>query len=358
VTVRVDVHSGAAALAFEAQARNHGLYLPACQTPRWAQIHGSSDFVLMASMNAKGIPEQLTGVAVLPSRALARHGIYRVERLAAGSADHDEALFRALVATVTSNKRCLRLVVELFERADDARMRMADTLSALGFRRVSEPRMYERTVALDVGPSVDATFAGLDKTARRHIRAPAKRGFEVRPVTDVALASRVEAIVAETFNRTGGAYRPLPWDAIIEWSIKAPSVSRIVGLFDGADASAAGLIAVAWGCNHGSHVTYEVGAGTRKPELGSMPVSYAPLWHLIEWAHGLPGVSWFDLGGATTGRDDDPLRGNLEFKRYFSERIIDVAQEWHFEPHPTRAAVAAIMSRGARSLTRLLGRGS
>jgi lipid II:glycine glycyltransferase (peptidoglycan interpeptide bridge formation enzyme) len=215
--------------------------------------------------------------------------------------------------------------------------------------------MYERTVALDLDGTEEEIFARIDKTARRHVRAPAKRGLELRPVTDMAFAQRIQALMQETFSRTGGVLHQLPWDRIVAWSLAEPRVSRVVGLFDPRTEGSDALISMAWGCAHGDYVTYEAGAGVRRADLGSTPVNYAPLWDLISWAKRDVGARWFDFGGASAGDEHDVLAGNLDFKRYFSEQIIPVADEWVLEPHVLRARLARAASAAA-SLARRLRR--
>jgi hypothetical protein len=296
-----------------------------------------------------GTPRRALGASISPSRALPGHRIYRVERLGAGgSSREDVALLRAFAGVVRGDSRCLRAVVEILERESGGRAMLGETLRELGFSRVSPPRMYARTIALDLAGPEDELFASLDKTARRHVRAPAKKGLELRLIADVRYAPRIEVLLEQTFRRTEGDLQRLPWDRIIEWSVEEPRVSRVIGLFDPATEGPESLISMAWGCAQGEYACYEAGAGVRRPDLGSLPVSYAPLWDLITWARRDTGATWFDLGGASSGDADDSLAGNVEFKRYFSQQVIDVGEEWQLEPHAGRATLARAIAATAR----------
>jgi lipid II:glycine glycyltransferase (peptidoglycan interpeptide bridge formation enzyme) len=49
------------------------------------------------------------------------------------------------------------------------------------------------------------------------------------------------------------------------------------------------------------------------------------------------------LGGISNGGDGDPYAGITTFKRQFSKEILEVAEEWIFEPRPFRAAITRIV---------------
>src|SRR5262249_28280141 len=153
-----------------------------------------------------------------------------------------------------------------------------------------------------------------------------KRGLEVRPITEVSLATRL----VELTHRSGSIDSPRPWAQIIRLSASNPEVSRIVGLFDTRHAEPDALLAFAWGCLHGSYVSYEDGARARSSELGDYSLGSAPLWDLIVWANEQTDASWFDLGGITT--DAAGAVVGSELKRYFSRAVIDVGEDWSLEP--------------------------
>jgi hypothetical protein len=333
----------------ERELARAGIALPFGQTTRWAQITRRGDGVLLIARDDAGNSVGALGALHLPNRSLPGHRTYRVERLAACSSPAVDALLVGELSELARNdRRCLAVIVELFERNDADRERLAELLRAQGFHRTSQPRTYERTVAMELVGSEEELFAKLARSARRNVREPAKRGLDLRPLTDSGLADRVHYLVTETFARTGGVAPRLPWADIIAWSTEEPRVSRMVGLFDGRTAGDHGLIAMAWGTANGRYATYELGASVRVPDLKNVPLNYALLWDLICWARRDTNASWFDLGGASSGADDDPLAGNLDFKRYFSQEIIPVGEEWHLEPHPLRAKVARAVGAVAR----------
>jgi len=243
------------------------------------------------------------------------------------------------------------MTFELFERDHEARARMGQLLSGRGYSK-RLPRSYTHTLALDLSPGSDALFSQLDAKVRRNVRAPAKRGLEIRAVTDVGLAHRLDALMTDTLGRAHAHPIHLPWDMIVRLSAQYPNRSRISGLFDPAVPGPEGLISFAWGAWHGSYATYEAGASVRRPDLGRTPLAYALVWDLIAWASGTH-ANWFDFGGVSVEpirTPDDPFGGISEFKRYFCENTVDIGEAWVLEPRPVRASIARAVSAVARQL--------
>jgi hypothetical protein len=144
------------------------------------------------------------------------------------------------------------------------------------------------------------------------------------------------------------------WPAVLAATRADPGLSRVVGLFRTDVEGDAALLAYTWGRHHGDHAEYHVGASTRDPAIRT-PLAYPLMWELITWAR-RTGARWFDLGGVTAGGGDDPLGGISDFKRYFSERVEEVGEEWELEPHAARAALARAIGRGVAWVSRLRAR--
>jgi hypothetical protein len=335
---------------------DRGVVTPVPQRADWQQANGYADTVLLVVRENNDVPVGLIGAGITTSRALPGHRIYRVERFSScGSERADREMLSALTSLARRDPVCLRVVIEVFERDAQARLRICRRLAKLGFTRSPSPRNYKNTLALDLGRSTDEIFAGLHRTARRHIRAPGKRGLELHPITDPAFAPRLDALIRETYDRTHTPPDAKPWRRVIELSATNPTVSRVIGLFDGGGRTPENLVAFAWGCAHGSHVTYEAGASCRRPELGSTSLGYAPLWDLIVWAREHTSATWFDLGGVKGGLEahGGELDGVSEFKRYFSRESVDVGDEWMMEPLRARAALARAISAAASWVLRV-----
>lgn len=343
---------GAAREATEKTLAQLGVVLPVPQTAGWLRAVGCHDSSLVVSVAADGRPDAAVGIGIGRTRSLPGHVVHRVQRLAAtDNVDRDATLLAALSEAARDDLRCIRLHLELFERDGERRARLGDSLRALGFVKAATPTAYVRTPSLDLGPSADELFAKCTTSARRNVRAPEKRGLRLSALHEPVYAERLQALMHEVFERTGGTTRSLPWSTILEMSAGSPERSRIIGLFAPDGSGPDGLLAFAWGCVNGDYVTYEAGASTRQHELGNLALAYAPLWDLISWAKRI-GARWFDFGGVSTPDashlHEDPLAGISDFKRFFCERVVEGGEDWILEPRPLRALLARAVRAAAK----------
>ena len=335
----------------EQQLASNGVVLPTPQTAQWLVGVGCNDSKLLTTFDCDGHVSGALGVGIGRSRSLPGHVIYRVPRLAAcREASAETMLLEGLAQIARRDPRCIRLHIELFEPDPELRARLSKTLQELGFVKAAEPTAYAYTPYLDLGPSEDELFAKCASSARRNVRAPAKRGLYLATVTDPSYAARLQALMNEVFERTGGTTRDLPWTTILEMSAASPERSRIIGLYAPNETGPEGLVAFSWGCVNGNYVTYEAGASTRSRDLGNLALAYAPLWDLIAWAK-RSGARWFDFGGVPSPKvsstSEDPLAGIADFKRFFCERIVEGGEDWILEPKPVRAFLARAVRAAA-----------
>ncbi len=352
---RVDGFS-AARDAAERMLSENGVVLPVPQLARWQRAHRTSDSVLLVVEDARSVVIGALSAAISWSRALPGHRIYRVERFASVSAAADAALAAELGRIARRDPLCLRLVVEIFEADADARNRLRAEIERQGFVRTGTSRRYTRTFAVDLHGTEEELYARLNKTVRKNVTLAAKKGLELRPITDPRFASRIASLVGEAFRRTNAVASARPWAQIILLSASNPQQSRILGLFDPKTDGEDSLVSVAWGCAHGPYATYEAGASVRRPDLKTVPLGFAPLWELIAWARRETAAGWFDLGGGPSAEDHDERPGITAFKRHFSDNLVEVGEEWQLEPHRVRSSLARTFAKWARGTTRLLAR--
>jgi lipid II:glycine glycyltransferase (peptidoglycan interpeptide bridge formation enzyme) len=286
-----------------------------------------------------------------PSRALPAHRLLSAVRLGEPSGGLDASALDAGIAAVAALARrersILRVTVQTFTLDAESRAHTSEALRRHGFRSVATTRSYERTLVLDLRPDENALLAGFHYNARRRIRNVAKFPVRVTTAGSVSLAPRLQELAEETHFRTGGESQQIDWASHIRMSAEAPHLSRIAILERTDRGGPDAVLAFAWGCMHGRVAEYSESGSTRPDDM-KVSTSYALMWDLIAWAR-RSGAEIFDLGGVTQGaaNSDDPLGGISDFKRFFSERELEVGQQWLLEPHPARAVAARVVSRGA-----------
>lgn len=334
---------------------SHGISLPLQDHPDWRKLFVTDRGHMVILRDAAGKPAFAFSVGLSRSRALPGHWLMRVQHYGAtNSAAVASVGVAALAQLAIRQKNLLRAQLEVFSANQEVRKGIGQSASSLGFSRSQPPSTgYAKTLALNLAKSEEDLFLGFSRSARRNIRAPAKKGLEIRLITSAMYAERMSALLQETFARTGGSRQFHDWRKRIEFSNAHPGLSRITGCFPKGCDEPASLLSFAWGCNHGDHVTHTSAASTRQPG-SNLPLSYAIAWDMILWAQ-KNGAKWFDFGGITPGSfgTGDGLGGVSDFKRFFSSNVINVGEEWTLEPSKFKGRVSQLIGNTARWIERL-----
>lgn len=333
---------------WEAAALQAQIPLTLPQRTAWDPVALAQQSCMIAATGPQGEVRALCVARVFPSRALPWHRVVRIERFAALPGEAMAAAMWGVRTWAARIPRVIRVHVEVYDALGTGLPDAAAAAEIAGFTRWNTPRIYGRTVILDLGPDEDVIFSGLHATGRRHVRSVERHPVEVRVVSADFPAGTLEGLLRETLERTGGVPARHAWPEILALSESRPELSRVVGLFRTDRPGPEGLLSFAWGCHHGDHAHYATAASTRRTDL-RIPMMYPLAWELILWAR-RNGARTFDFGGITMGRagGDDPLGGISDFKRRFTDRMVAVGEEWVFEPSPWRARAARWASAAMR----------
>jgi hypothetical protein len=318
-----------------------GVALPLQHRVIWTRFRPAAGFWFLLVRDQAGRSVGGFMLEVSTSRALPGHLLLLSERFGDSlPAEVAAPALRALATLVRGDHRILRLDVEIFAADPSRRQLLGAALAEAGFSSAPLRRSYTETLTSDLLPSDEEHLAALSANTRRHVRAIHKRPVVLRQVEDPALAPRLDALLGETMQRTGGDRQSRDWRWKIALSQAAPHQSRLIGLFRTEAEGPESLLAFAWGCCHGEYAHYEASGSTRPPDL-KMSFSYALMWDLMCWARQY-GARWFDFGGITEGRmgSDDPMGGISDFKRHFGNTVMRVGELWVLEPSTFRASLA------------------
>ena len=168
-----------------------GVMLPLPHRCSWARAicpHGSLFFAVEDENGA-----DLFGFAakIVRRRALPAHIQLRVEMFG-GTLRTDvlEVALKSLKEYAASNRKVLRVNVEVMSRDRLVRSVIGQYAKALGFCRREKSRSYNRTVVMDLTRDESAIFASLHPTARRHIRITSKKPLAMREIVDTSYSHR------------------------------------------------------------------------------------------------------------------------------------------------------------------------
>ena len=339
---------GAERLDAEQELVDAGISLPIWHRVVWAQnlCRVEPWFLLLRDTNGRACG----GLAIeqLRTRAMPWHLNLRVRGFGGNlPIEVSRVALEALVRVALREPRILRLLVLVFSRHD--RDVIAEKARELGFQRPQRPSTYRRTLAIDLRPQEEEIFAGLGKNARSQVRATLKKSLRSVVITDPKYADKIEELQQEALKKTRGRIAPEDWQGVLRVSKERPDLSQVFGLFLGDETAPENMRAFGWVCNHGDRGEYRAAGSSRRGDV-RIPFSYLLVWDMIRWAKAM-GAVWFDLGGVVLdGTDGSALQGISEFKRYFSHNLIEVGEEWVFEPSPIRARVADKVSDGAEQV--------
>jgi lipid II:glycine glycyltransferase (peptidoglycan interpeptide bridge formation enzyme) len=234
-------------------------------------------------------------------------------------------------------RNVLRLHLELWTEDHDELEALRAACAAHGMVE-SRPRSYTHTILVDLTVGEEDLLAGFHATCRRHIRAPEKKGYEVRRIMDVTLAPQIERMFRDAFDRTGGNAPRLDLPELIRQAAAEPSDVHLVGLFASDDVSSRHPLAFATAILHGDVAEYAHAGSTRDPNV-KVPLLYAPTRDLMRWARARGAQQW-DFGGVAGSDSGDAREGIDNFKFLFSNRVARVGSEWVLEcsrlPSPVR----------------------
>ncbi len=338
----------------ELALRAAGVPLPLTDLEAWHRVGPGPASILCLIHDEAARLRGAFAVQRYASNALPLHSILRVEHLGESIPDGAEpALAAALRQLARKGRRVLRLVVEIHDRDPARRARLGAALSAAGFTKRPDVRMYQHTIAIDLSLDEHALLSTFSSRARRELRRAEKLPLSVVEVDGPANAAVLDALLQETFARTGGIAPPQDWARISALALAEPQRLRQFGVMLAEEGAAPRLVAFARVIRHGTFVVYETAASTRLEDR-RIPMMYPIIWAILKWAKDT-GSTWFDFGGVTAGTagtSDDPVGGISEFKRNFGGEVVEVGEDWTFDGAPVRDRLAGALSNAFAVLRR------
>ena len=322
--------------------------LPISHRAVWAAHLDRPNPRFLVLRDANGRTRAGFAIEEVRTRSLPGHVVLRVMRFGGALTEEvrDTAL-EALTFFARNEPRVLRLQLNLFLR--DGHQAISEKLEQLGFREVRPASSYRNTLTIDLKPSEEEIFAALGKSARKRIREVMKMNLRSVVITEPAYAERIKQLQEEALQRTGGHVFQEDWQKVLNLSREHPELSRVFGLFLGAEDTPENMGAFGWVCNHGDHGEYRA-AGSKSRGDVRIPFGYLLVWEMIRWSKAT-GAEWFDMGGVTVeGENRAELEGISAFKRYFTHDVVEVGAEWVLEPAPLRARISDVISVGARRI--------
>jgi hypothetical protein len=256
-----------------------------------------------------------------------------------------EDMVQGLLAGVRKSGRVLRLDVRIVHRDPAVREALVAACLLAGAREPSPYRQYRLTRVLELDDAEESLFARLPATTRRAVRRPEKAGLCAGEGISADDVPHLLGMLERAFERNAGKAPRGEAERDLRLAITVPSHRRVATLERTDRSGPERIVAFALGVDNGDHVVFSHGASARGEAFANLPLAYAPIWSLVQWA-AQRGAHWFDLGGVTQSPDPShPQAGIAEFKRRFGGTEMEVAREMRFALDPTGLAVERLVGR-------------
>lgn len=243
------------------------------------------------------------------------------------------------------------LSLHLYSVVEAERVALEQQLARMNFMPEMNARTFHRTLLVPVHGTATERRERLSYAARRGIRQITERGYRVHFVRDPSASARVAWLNAQALHRTGGRPRQVDYPAIIRAAQDDPESSVVLGVYHPDRVGESALVGFAHGYVTGSSVVYASAGTERAADIGSTPLSYGLVAHLMDWT-AERGYDLFDFGGITPADAiDHPLAGISEFKRKFRGVETQVASDYCVTVRPSSAAVLRLLDTPLRLLS-------
>ena len=189
---------------------------------------------------------------------------------------------------------------------------------------VSEPMGPVRTLMIDLEASPEALMPKLTQKTRQKIRHATREQVIIEDIKDFNFLEVCDEAMHESRKRSGGGSTDYDFHTAFEIAKHHPDRAKILGLF--LKSKPESPLAYVVGYCGGMRAEYSSAGAFAHPELRALPYNYFLLWELMNWARAA-GAKYMDLGGITSGDENDPLKGIARFKRSFPAEEIEVGRE-------------------------------
>lgn len=250
--------------------------------------------------------------------------------------DLDE-LMNQLILFLKSNTSVMSLRAQLYMPGAKTLEQFHQILSPKGFVDIG-PTSYTKTRIIDLRPSVNEMLNAFSANGRARLKIKEKEleNVEVKEICEMTAIPFLQEALDASFLRSVEQRSPFNFQPFFESAKNFTKDVVLLGFFFKETPSHPK--AFISGISHGNVVEYSVGGSLSDPELRQFPFNHILMWQLALKSK-QNGVELFDMGGITSGENNDPLRGISNFKRFFPGFEISTGREMLLIIRPKRLAI-------------------
>lgn len=208
-----------------------------------------------------------------------------------------------------------------------------ENLYSLGFHKVA-PRSYVKTRMIDLRPPIDEIAAGFSSNARARLKIKMKDldEVEIKDISDLDAVPHLQNALNASYQRSIKKDCPYNFNPLMMSMNKYQKEIIMLGFFFKRDQNFPKAFVT--GISHCHIVEFSVGGSMSDQNLRRYPFNHQLMWELaVRFKKN--GCSFFDMGGISSGSENDHLSGITAFKRFFPGFELSVGQEMQkiFKPN-------------------------
>jgi hypothetical protein len=205
-------------------------------------------------------------------------------------------------------------------------------LSELGFIEVG-PVSNIKTRMIDLRPSIEDLLSSFSANGRARLKIKSKDidKVEVKEICNVATIPFLQNALNASFKRSIKKECPYNFLPLFLRATQFANEVIMLGFYFKEEASEPKAFVT--GIGHGSIVEYSVGGSLSDSRLRQFPFNHILMWQLAIRAKN-NGSELLDMGGITSGADDDALGGITNFKRFFPGFELSTGREMELKLRP------------------------
>lgn len=205
-------------------------------------------------------------------------------------------------------------------------------LSPLGFIEVG-PISNIKTRMIDLRPSIEEILSSFSANGRARLKIKSKDAdkVEVKEICNVATIPSLQNALNASFKRS--IKKECPYNFLPLFLRATQFANEVVMLGFYLKEEASEPKAFVTGIGHGCIVEYSVGGSLSDSRLRQFPFNHILMWQLAVRAK-KNGSELLDMGGITSGADDDALAGITNFKRFFPGFELSTGREMELKLRP------------------------
>lgn len=241
-------------------------------------------------------------------------------------------LFKELICFCKLHTKLISVRVQPYMPGSNKLESAYKLLSPLGFLETA-PRSNIKTRIIDLRPSIEEILSSFSANGRARLKVKSKDvdKVEVKEICNVATIPFLQDALNASFKRS--IKKECPYNFLPLFLRAKQFANEVVMLGFYFKEEAFEPKAFITGIGHGNIVEYSVGGSLSDSRLRQFPFNHILMWQLVVRAkHN--GSELLDMGGVSSGADDDALLGVTKFKRLFPGFELSTGREMELTIRP------------------------